>query len=179
MRNYRVEKSVGCFQVAEMIDEKFVKRLEKDFPGVKFVWGAKRFSYRLMAGVPTVFLGEPQPNFGLLALHELGHALSKHKDYTRDVERIKIESEAWERAKTVLFEYRKKAKVLNSDDESIKEEKRQLLEILPEWDEDFVQEKMDTYRDWLHTKSRCRKCGLTRYQTEDGKYHCPRCEAFI
>lgn len=138
-------------------DLKFIKRLEKDFPEVKFVWGRKRFSYRFKNGIPTVFLGEPQPNFSLLALHELGHALCKHEDYTVDIQRIKIESAAWERAKMILLQYGKDA---------------------PEWDEDFAQDKLDTYRDWLHTKSKCKKCGLTRYQTEDGKYHCPRCETF-
>lgn len=150
-----------------MQDKKFVELLKRDFPEVKFKDGAKRFSYQLRDGVPVVFLGEPQPNFALLTLHELGHALCKHKDYKVDVERIKIESAAWERAKTVLLEYRKKAQTETG-----------LATILPEWDEDFVQDKMDTYRDWLHARSRCKKCGLTRYQTDDGKYHCPRCEAF-
>lgn len=144
-------------------DKQFVSRLERDYPEVKFVWGAPRFSYRLKNGTPTVFLGQPQPNFGLLALHELGHALCRHKGYTVDVQRIKIESEAWERAKTVYLKYQKCA-----DDGG----------VLPEWDEDFVQEKLDTYRDWLHTKSQCKKCGLTRYQVESGEYCCPRCENF-
>lgn len=143
---------------------RLVERLESDFPEVKFIHRAKRFSYRLKNGQPTVFLGEPCLNFGLLALHELGHALCGHKDYIVDVSRIKIESGAWERAKTVYLEYQKDAEI---------------RELLPEWDEGFVQEKLDTYRDWLHAKSRCKKCGLTRYQTKDRKYHCPRCEAFV
>ena len=145
-------------------DEKFVERLVRDYPEVKFVKNTKRFSYRLKNGVPTVFLGGPQPNFGLLTLHELGHALLKHKDYKVDVQRVKIECEAWEKAKTVYAKYREDAEMAGT---------------MPEWDEDFVQEKLDTYRDWLHVKSRCKKCGLTGYQTEDGKYHCPRCEAFL
>ena len=91
-------------------DKQFVELLERDFSGVKFCWGKKRFSFRLKNGVPIVFLGEPQSNFGLLALHELGHALCRHKDYTVDVERIRIESEAWERAKTVYQNYTKQAK---------------------------------------------------------------------
>ncbi len=157
-------------------DAAFVQFLMQEFPEVEFVFAAPRFSYRLKNGVPTVFLGEPQPNFGLLTLHELGHALSKHKDYVRDVERVKIESEAWERAKTVLSDLWKRAhsgECMTTDGKDVV-----LAEVLPEWDEDFAQEKLDTYRDWLHIKSRCKKCGLTEYQTEDGKWHCPRCEAF-
>lgn len=144
----------------------FIKRIEQDFPEVKFCWGRKRFAFRLCGKeeVATVFLGEPQPNFALLTLHELGHALCRHKDYITDVERVKIESAAWERAKTVYLDYQKR---------------RDMAKIMPEWDEDFVQEKLDTYRDWLHTKSLCKKCGLTRFQTRDGKYHCPRCENFL
>ena len=170
-------------------DQEFVKKLEEDYTGVKFRWGRKRFSYRLINGVPTVFLGQPCDNFGLLALHELGHALCKHKDYKIDVERIKIESAAWETAKTVLLKYYGRAfrcdnllkdEILMgefSGEEGVKDS--ELAKILPKWDEDFVQEKLDTYRDWLHAKSKCKKCGLTGYQTKDGKYHCPRCEAFI
>ena len=157
----------------------FAKRLEQDFSEVKFVWDAPRFSYRLKNGVPTVFLGEPQPNFGLLTLHELGHALSGHKDYIVDVQRLKIESEAWERAKTVYAKYAKRAKMgtkIKHEQDGMKGD--DLQEILPEWDEDFVQEKLDTYRGWLHAKSHCKKCGLTRYQTDDGEYYCPRCESF-
>ena len=158
----------------EPADEQFVEKLVRDYQDVKFVRNARRFSYRLKNGMPTVFLGGLQPNFGLLTLHELGHALCKHKDYKVDVERIKIECEAWERAKTVYLKYHKEA---YAEDGAVKNES--LARILPEWDEDLVQEKLDTYRDWLHTKSRCKKCGLTGYQTEDGKYHCPRCEAFL
>ena len=180
-------------------DVDFVRVLEADFPEVKFVWTAPRFSFRMKNGVPTVFLGQPCPNFALLALHELGHALCKHKDYIVDVQRLKIESEAWERAKTVYFEYARRAGKVAQDEvggrklvkdeklvknrklaetgESVRDEK--LLQILPEWDEDFVQDKLDSYRDWLHAKSKCKQCGLTCYQTEDGKYHCPRCEAFM
>ena len=158
----------GCERKDKKVkDKEFVRLLERDFKEVRFVWDSPRFSYRLKKGTPTIFLGGPQPNFGLLALHELGHALSGHKDYTVDVERIRIESEAWEKAKTVYQNYKKQAK-----------KDLELAEILPEWDEDFVQDKLDTYRDWLHKKSRCPECGLTRFQDSDG-YHCPRCENLV
>ncbi len=97
----------------------------------------------------------PWPYFALLTLHELGHALSHHKDYKTDVERLRIESEAWQRAKREITAH-------------------------PNWgvayDEEFAEYELDSYRDWLHQKSKCKKCGLTRYQTTDGKYHCPQCD---
>ena len=46
------------------------------------------------------------------------------------------------------------------------------------YNEDVAETELDTYRDWLDAKSRCPKCGLTRYQTSDGEFHCPRCENF-
>lgn len=154
----------------------FVKKVEQDYKIVRFLWGRKRFSFRFCGEneVPTVFLGEPQPNFALQTLHELGHALCKHKDYKTDVERLKIESAAWERAKTVYLDYYIQA--FSEDGEVLDAE---LAKILPEWDDEVVQEHLDTYRDWLHTRSKCKKCGLTRYQTTDGEYHCPRCENFL
>ena len=45
-----------------------------------------------------------------------------------------------------------------------------------EIDEDLIEGELDTYRDFLHQKSRCPECGLTRFQTPDGVFHCPRCE---
>ena len=46
------------------------------------------------------------------------------------------------------------------------------------FDDAVVEGELDTYRDWLDKKSRCPKCSLTRYQTPDGKYHCPKCENY-
>ena len=137
----------------------FLNRLQKDYPEFRFRLNSKRFSYRHH----TIFIGPPQPNFALLALHELGHALCHHQDYNLDIERLKIESAAWERAKTVYQHYQKTSPELLKD---------------ISWDEDFVQDSLDTYRDWLHQKSLCKSCGLTCYQTKDGQYHCPNCENF-
>ncbi len=82
-------------------------------------------------------------------LHELGHGLLEHKNYVLDLERIKMERAAWEKAKEVGRRYQ--------------------IEI----DKEFIERELDTYRDWLHRRSKCPICGLTRYQTEDGSYHCP------
>ncbi len=144
---------------------RFVERLERDFPGMEFRWGCQRFSYREIKSKKTVFLGQPQPNFGLLALHEVGHGLSGHKDYKTLIQRLKNESEAWERAKTLLLQYRERT---HSDEQN----------KIPIWDEEFVQTQLDTYREWIHTKTQCKKCGLTMYQTGDSSFHCPRCESF-
>ena len=144
-------------------DLAFVNQLIADYPEFRFCFNKKRFSFR----ANTIFIGPPQPFFALQTLHELGHAIKGHKDYTTHVDRIKIEREAWETAKTVYQKYLDLAKT-----------DPKIAEILPKWNDDYIEDCLDTYRDWLHTNSKCKKCGLTRYQTTDGKYHCPRCGNF-
>ena len=118
------------------------------YPDIRFKIGT-RFSYRYPN---TVTLGPLEPHYSLLALHELGHALCKHQNFSTHVERLKIEREAWDKARALAPKF------------GIK------------FDNDFAEAQLDTYRDWLHTKSKCKKCGLTRYQTDDGHYHCPHCD---
>lgn len=87
----------------------------------------------------------------LRLLHEVGHAILRHKDFRTDVERLKMERAAWEQARILCGRYH------------------------IYYDEDLVEVALDSYRDWLHQKSTCSACGLTRYQGRDGEYHCPGC----
>ncbi len=132
------------------MDATFLAKIRSDFPEFRFIGGA-RFSFR---PPKTIVIGPEEPSDDSLLLHELGHALSKHKDFDTGAKRLKMEVEAWEKAR----------------------------ELAPKYgvtiDEEMVESELDTYRDWLHKKSRCPKCGLTRFQTPDGEYHCPRCENF-
>ncbi len=128
----------------------FFERLIRDFFDFKFVLGAK-FSFR---PPKTIVIGPPEPFSRLLVLHELGHAVCGHRDFRMDITRLKMENQAWEEAKKLAVRYEIEA------------------------NEDVVQDELDTYRDWLHQKSRCPICGLTRFQTPDSQYHCPRCESF-
>lgn len=134
-----------------MNDKLFLKTLERDFPDLRFKQGRK-FAFR----PPRIItIGLDEPAWQLLSLHEVGHAVCGHRNFDTDVQRLKMEMEAWEKAR----ELAKKYKI--------------------EFDEEVVQKELDTYRDWLHQKSRCPKCGLTRFETTDGHYHCPRCENFF
>jgi hypothetical protein len=128
----------------------FLQRLANDWSEFRFKMGSKF----LFKPPRTVVFGPMEPNFRLLALHELAHALLGHRNYQMDVERLKMESEAWDKARELATDY----------------------DVT--FDEELAQVELDTYRNWLHQKSRCPKCGLTRFQTPDGKYHCPSCEAF-
>ena len=130
-----------------------LKTLENAYPDLRFKSG-KKFSFR---APHTICYVENTPNFDSLLLHELGHALLHHTDFATDIERLKMERAAWEKAKEVAAELTAKGHAVTIDEE-------------------LVETELDTYRDWLHQKSRCKKCGLTRYQTPDGAYHCPHCE---
>ena len=133
------------------METELLDRLKVDFPDFKFREGRK------YAFLPprTIVLGPKEPCTDLLLLHEVSHAILKHRDFKTDVERLKMEVSAWEKARELAKTYS--------------------VTI----DEDVIQEELDTYRDWLHKKSRCPRCGLTRFETPDGQYHCPKCENFI
>ena len=137
----------------------FIEALKQEFGQFSFVSGP-RFKWK---PPKTVYFEQnstyPLQYFALLTLHELGHALCSHKDYKTDVERLKIESEAWQRAKCLISEHQNWQKTYGIT-----------------YDEDFAESELDSYRDWLHRRSKCRNCGLTRFQTEDGLYHCPNCD---
>lgn len=132
------------------LDVEFLEKIKKDFPNFRFVSG-KKFAFR---PPKTIVFNLTEPNSKVFLLHELGHATLGHRDFNTDVDRLKMEVAAWEASKKIAQKYQ--------------------IEI----DEDLIQDELDTYRDWLHTKSKCKKCGLTRYQTTDGAYHCPKCENF-
>ena len=93
------------------------------------------------------------PHAGSLLLHELAHALLEHGSYTRDIELLKLEREAWDYARQELAE--------------------QFGVII---DETMVEDLLDTYRDWLHKRSTCPKCHLNGIQESHATYRCVHCQ---
>lgn len=138
----------GLEQLDDTVRE-LVAKLTADYPELRFRVG-KKFMFRPPRTVVVEVGGASE--WGLQLLHEVGHALSGHRDFRTDPERIKMEREAWERARGLAETYNIR------------------------YDEEFVEGALDTYRDWLHQRSACPECGLTRYQTQDGQWHCPGCE---
>ncbi len=84
-------------------------------------------------------------------IHETGHAVLEHVNYTSDVELLLMEVAAWQEA-------RKIAKKVN-------------LII----DEDHIENCLDTYRDWLHQRSTCPRCGVVSLQLKNRNYQCHNC----
>jgi hypothetical protein len=83
--------------------------------------------------------------------HEMGHAILSHKTYTSDFELLFMEAEAWDKGKEL-------AELVN-------------IQI----DEEHIQECLDTYRNWLHKRSRCPTCLITSLQESPTKYRCHNC----
>ena len=126
----------------------FIARLSLDYP--KFVFKeSSRFSFR---PPKTINYSLSDDHFALQSLHELGHALSGHRSFDKLVQRLKMEREAWEKARSLAPKYH------------------------ISWDEDYAEDQLDTYRDWLHQKSKCPSCGQTRYQNKAGIWLCPNCD---
>ena len=70
-------------------------QIKSDFPEFRFVDGVK-VAFR---PPKTIVLGPPEPFSELLTLHEVSHAILGHRTFKMDVERLKMESAAWEKAR--------------------------------------------------------------------------------
>ena len=84
-------------------------------------------------------------------LHEFGHALLGHKEYVKDIELLKMERAAWDKAATLASTF-----TVNID-------------------EDLIETSLDTYRDWLHNRSTCPTCSATGIETSKQQYECINC----
>jgi hypothetical protein len=84
-------------------------------------------------------------------IHEVAHAKLQHKNYSTDFELLAIEISAWEEAKSLA-----KAADVHID-------------------EDYIQDCLDTYRDWLHKRSTCPTCGTVGLQNSQSLYTCYNC----
>lgn len=85
-------------------------------------------------------------------LHETGHALLEHAGYQADVELLRLEVAAWEKAHELAAWLGVKL------------------------DENHVQDCLDTYRDWLYKRSICPSCHTKCLQQDDhAHYRCFNC----
>lgn len=84
-------------------------------------------------------------------LHEIGHAVLAHNNFTNDMDLIRYERAAWDKAIEI-------AKLYN-------------LSI----DEDYIENCMDTYRLWLKNRSTCPDCHNVSLQHDQIHYKCFNC----
>lgn len=125
-----------------------IKQLRHDHPDLLFKPGTKDAWNPLEA---TIHYNKSNPSTDQV-LHELAHALLMHTGYKRDIELIGMERDAWIKAQEVAQKYD-----LKIDTESI-------------------DAHMDTYRDWLHSRSVCPQCESNGLQTDSHLYQCLACD---
>lgn len=124
------------------------KKLTIDFPQFTFKAGDQ---FRWAPDTRTIYFDQASTDNASL-LHELSHALLQHTSYTRDIQLIEMERDAWQYATEQLaYHY--------------------AVDIT----DDTVQDALDSYRDWLHARSTCPTCRATGVQTGKQHYKCLAC----
>lgn len=131
--------------------KEFIVRLKLDYPDFKFRQGKREhWSARTRTVIYNSKQDEGQLKFGIL--HELAHGILEHNNYSSDLELLKLEAEAWNLAAKLGKKYGVKIT------------------------DEHIQKCLDTYRDWLHKRSRCPKCGMHIVQQDAGTYKCFNCQ---
>lgn len=127
-----------------------IKNISKTYPDIRFETGDD-FHWSFEDNAITYQVDDLQAAAHIL--HELAHALLHHQNYTRDIELIGMERDAWTYASAQLGD---------SFNVTV--------------DKETVQSALDSYRDWLHARSTCPNCTATGVETSKSHYHCLACE---
>lgn len=125
--------------------DSLLSKLSQDYPKVQFIAGTE---FRFSPSEKAVYYLPDGPE---LLLHELSHSLLHHAYYIQDIDLLKMERDAWQKAQKIAPNYG--------------------LRI----DEPMVQDHLDSYREWLHSRSTCPNCTATGHQTGTKTYHCDAC----
>lgn len=131
--------------------DELVNTLVSHFPGLRFTAG-RQFCWSPETGEISYKASARGRRAAWALLHETGHALLEHRGYKGDFELLRLEIDAWERARQVARELGMTIK------------------------EDHIQDCLDTYRDWLYKRSICPTCGAKCLQQRDFvHYRCFNC----
>lgn len=132
--------------------EDLLAKVSNDYPRLKFIEGA-HFSWHAHKKHVSYKTSQEDTGHHVWALlHELGHALLDHADYANDVELLQLEVAAWEKAVELGRQYG--------------------FTI----EEDYMEDCLDTYRDWLHLRSTCPNCYSRTPQENQTTYRCFNCQ---
>jgi hypothetical protein len=127
-----------------------VPKLQQTYPDITFIKG-EVFHWSPKNKQVTYPTSEaPKDNLSLL--HETGHALLKHTSYTSDMQLLKKEVAAWQKAVQLAPEFG--------------------VEI----DNNYVQDCLDSYREWIHKRSSCPACSHKGIQRDPDTYLCLNCK---
>ncbi len=131
---------------------KLLSELVRDFPDVHF---AKSEQFYWSPKNQTVYYADDQSkdiqNLWTL-LHETAHSILKHTNFKSDFHLVKLEMEAWQKTEQLAQKYQI---------------------TIP--DSEYIQDCIDTYRNWRHQRSQCPSCQNCGIQINSKTYHCVKC----
>lgn len=125
------------------------KQLQNDFPQFQF---DQSETFAWSPSTATIHWQSNEADSAAFLLHEVSHALLGHAEYRRDIELIKHERDAWSYA---IDQLASRYNTVITDE--------------------LVQSTLDTYRDWLHSRSTCPHCETTGLQIKKHLYQCLAC----
>lgn len=123
-------------------------RLAKDFPEITFQQG-DHFHWQPSQKVISYITNADTSSL----LHETAHAVLGHSEYDTDIDLLKMERQAWEYTRNTLAP-------------------QYALTI----EDDYIESMLDSYRDWLHSRSLCPSCEATGIQADTASYLCLACK---
>lgn len=131
--------------------DKLIDQLKHDFPELRFIKG-DRFCWQSRTQKIIYDIDSSRlANWALL--HEVAHANLNHINFASDFGLLKQEVEAWSNAKTLANKYK-----INISD-------------------DYIEDCLDTYRDWLYSRSTCPLCLNACIQIDNEPvYLCHNCD---
>ena len=125
-----------------------LQALRVDFPHVTYSVGD---GFYWSPASQTVYF-QVNGSDAVTLLHETAHAILGHTSYSKDIDLIHLERDAWNKTVQLGSQY------TVSIDISV------------------VEEALDTYRDWLHARSLCPNCKQNGIQTDQTTYSCVLCD---
>ncbi|MEI6228611.1 MAG: hypothetical protein WCP11_01145 [Candidatus Saccharibacteria bacterium] len=125
-----------------------LQNLKNRYPQFKF---EASDDFRWSPSDNVIFYNEKSPDLAVFLLHELSHALLGHNQYERDIQLITMERQAWDHT----------SKLAESFDVKV--------------NDNIVQSALDSYRDWMHSRSTCPSCQAAGLQTAPDSYKCLSC----
>ncbi len=122
-------------------------QLKQDFPSITFTLG-DTFKWS-SANQQITYKDEPLGELALL--HEVGHYLLNHQDFSSDIDLIEKELQAWSEAEKLAPNYHLKI------------------------DTNYVGVCLESYRNWLYQRSLCPNCAHANLQSRNFKFECFNC----
>ncbi len=114
--------------------------------GAHFAWSPKNTT------ITYVKDSSNEPSNAYALIHEIAHAELGHDSFSDDFGLLALEVAAWSKAKDLA------------------------TSVNVTIDEEYVQDCLDTYRDWLHARAKCPTCGVVSLQVNEGTYSCFNCK---